>query len=162
MRVKSLTPPLPSVLPMTATTSSALNWPARIRSSRPEASCTCLRMTFATSIAIARTSSAPGPAHRSRDGSRHDALAEEQIDATRDDDADEPAQVGAAEQLGRDRTLQRGNEAVFDRPAGHQTHDERHDGSPVDVAVGAPLRLAIELVDVDAAPPHDEEVGQDD
>ena len=29
MRVKSLTPPLPSVLPITAMTSSAVNWPAR-------------------------------------------------------------------------------------------------------------------------------------
>src|SRR5262245_23377647 len=52
MRVKSLTPPLPSVLPITATTSLAANWPARMRSSSPEASCTVLSSTFATSIAI--------------------------------------------------------------------------------------------------------------
>src|SRR5206468_4077997 len=161
MRVKSLTPPLPSVLPMTATTSSAANWPARIRSSRPEASCTCLRTTFATSIAIAERS-VPGTAHGSRDGSRRDALAEEQIHPSRDDDADEPAQVGAAEQPGRDGPLQRGNEALFNRPAGGQAHDERHDASPVDIAVRAPLRVAIELGAVDASPPHDEEVGQDD
>src|SRR5688572_25314945 len=54
MRVKSLTPPLPSVLPTTATTSSAVNWPARMRSSRPDASCTLLSSTFATSTAIVR------------------------------------------------------------------------------------------------------------
>src|SRR5262245_26476463 len=52
MRVKSLTPPLPSVLPMTAITSSAVNCPALIRSSTPLASCTVLSSTFATSIAI--------------------------------------------------------------------------------------------------------------
>ncbi len=51
-RVKSLTPPLPSVLPTTATTWSAVNWPARMRSSRPDASCTLLSSTFATSTAI--------------------------------------------------------------------------------------------------------------
>ena len=52
MRVKSLTPPLPSVLPTTATTWSAVNCPARMRASMPEASCTVLRITFATSIAM--------------------------------------------------------------------------------------------------------------
>ena len=52
MRVKSLTPPLPSVLPMTAITSSAVNWPLAMQASSPEASCTVLSSTFATSIAI--------------------------------------------------------------------------------------------------------------
>src|SRR6266852_7706883 len=56
-RVKSLTPPLPSVFPTTATTWSAVNWPARMRSSRPEASWTLLSSTFATSTAIAGVSS---------------------------------------------------------------------------------------------------------
>src|SRR5881628_1094516 len=56
-RVKSLTPPLPSVFPTTATTWSAVNWPARTRSSRPEASWTLLSSTFATSTAIAGVSS---------------------------------------------------------------------------------------------------------
>src|SRR5712691_4934128 len=59
MRVKSLTPPLPSVLPMTATTSSAVNCPALIRFSRPLASCTDLSSTFATSIAIVISSTHP-------------------------------------------------------------------------------------------------------
>src|SRR5262249_16750807 len=52
MRVKSFTPPLPSVLPMTAITSSAVNWPRAMQASSPEASCTVLSSTFATSIAI--------------------------------------------------------------------------------------------------------------
>src|SRR5581483_9300051 len=52
MRVKSLTPPLPSVLPMTAITSSAANWPFLMHSSTPPASCTVFNSTFATSIAI--------------------------------------------------------------------------------------------------------------
>ena len=52
MRVKSFTPPFPSVLPTTATTWSALNWPARIAASRPEASCTFFSSTFTTSVAI--------------------------------------------------------------------------------------------------------------
>src|SRR6266446_2095169 len=51
-RVKSLTPPLPSVFPTTATTWSAVNCPARMRSSRPEPSWTLLSSTFATSTAI--------------------------------------------------------------------------------------------------------------
>ena len=38
MRVKSLTPPLPSVLPITAMTSSAANWPLAMQASRPDAS----------------------------------------------------------------------------------------------------------------------------
>src|SRR5687767_1768675 len=42
MRVKSFTPPLPSVLPTTAITSSACIVPARISASRPEASCTVI------------------------------------------------------------------------------------------------------------------------
>ena len=53
MRVKSLTPPLPSVLPMTAITSSAVNRPAARHASRPDASCTLLSSTFATSMDIA-------------------------------------------------------------------------------------------------------------
>src|SRR5262249_14180168 len=52
MRVKSFTPPLPSVLPMTAITSSALNCPRAMQASSPEASCTVLSSIFATSIAI--------------------------------------------------------------------------------------------------------------
>src|SRR5215472_15125029 len=52
IRVKSFTPPLPSVLPMTAITSSAVNWPRAMQASSPEASCTVLSSTFATSIAI--------------------------------------------------------------------------------------------------------------
>src|SRR6195256_1200614 len=52
MRVKSLTPPLPSVFPITAMTWSAVNFPLPIRSSTPLASCTVLSSTFATSIAI--------------------------------------------------------------------------------------------------------------
>src|SRR5262249_37454740 len=59
MRVKSLTPPLPSVLPMTATTSSAVNCPLAIQASRPDASLTVFTSIFATSIAIA--SNAPEP-----------------------------------------------------------------------------------------------------
>ncbi len=54
MRVKSLTPPLPSVLPMTAITLSALNCPLRMQASTPEASCTFFNSTLATSIAITR------------------------------------------------------------------------------------------------------------
>src|SRR4029077_9073634 len=52
MRVKSFTPPLPSVLPITAMTWSAVNWPWRIQASSPEASCTLFSSTFATSMAI--------------------------------------------------------------------------------------------------------------
>src|SRR5258708_12850345 len=52
MRVKSFTPPLPSVLPMTAITSSAANWTRAMQASSPEASCTVLSSIFATSIAI--------------------------------------------------------------------------------------------------------------
>src|SRR5260370_11469712 len=52
MRVKSFTPPLPSVLPMTAITSSAANWPRAMHASSPDASCTVLSSIFATSIAI--------------------------------------------------------------------------------------------------------------
>ena len=52
MRVKSLTPPLPSVLPITAITSSAANWPLAMQASRPDASLTVFSSTFATSIAI--------------------------------------------------------------------------------------------------------------
>src|SRR5271166_6633479 len=55
MRVKSLTPPLPSVFPMTAITSSAVNCPAARRTSRPDASCTLLSSTLATSIDIVRS-----------------------------------------------------------------------------------------------------------
>src|SRR5262249_45786438 len=159
MRVKSLTPPLPSVLPMTATTSSALNCPARMRSSRPEASCTCLSTTFATSIAIVeRLARAAG----SRDGNRDFAPAQEQVGAARDHDADQPAQVGAVEELRRDRTLQRGNETLLNRPAGEQTQDEGHDRAPVDVAVHAAIGVAVELIDVDVAATREEEVGEDD
>ncbi len=50
--MKSLTPPLPSVLPITATTSSAANCPFRIAWSRPEASCTDFNSTFNTSMAM--------------------------------------------------------------------------------------------------------------
>src|SRR3989442_3890693 len=56
-RGRSLPPPLPAVFPTTATTWSAVNWPARMRSSRPEASWTLLSSTFATSTAIAGVSS---------------------------------------------------------------------------------------------------------
>src|SRR3954471_18137131 len=52
MRVKSFTPPLPSVLPITAMTWSAVNWPWRIQASSPEASCTLFSSTLATSMAI--------------------------------------------------------------------------------------------------------------
>ena len=52
MRVKSLTPPLPSVLPTTAMTSSAVNCPAAIRCASPLASWTFFNSIFATSIAI--------------------------------------------------------------------------------------------------------------
>ena len=52
MRVKSLTPPLPSVLPMTAMTSSAENCPFLIAASMPEASCTFFNSTLTTSMAI--------------------------------------------------------------------------------------------------------------
>src|SRR5215831_2310402 len=52
MRVKSFTPPLPSVLPITAITSSAANCPRAMHASSPEASCTVLSSIFATSIAI--------------------------------------------------------------------------------------------------------------
>src|SRR2546425_9017455 len=48
----------------------------------------------------------PGAAHRSWDGSGHDAPADEQVYPPGDDDSDQPAQVGAAEQRGRDGTLQ--------------------------------------------------------
>src|SRR5262245_4463242 len=54
MRVKSLTPPLPSVLPMTAITSSAVNCLALMQSSSPLASWTVFSSTFATSIAMRR------------------------------------------------------------------------------------------------------------
>src|ERR1700738_643417 len=53
MRVKSLTPPLPSVLPMTAITSSAVNCRAARHASSPDASCTLLSSTLATSTDIA-------------------------------------------------------------------------------------------------------------
>src|SRR3989441_7189107 len=56
-RVKSLTPPLPSVSPVPATPWSAVNWPARMRSSSPVASWTLLSSTFATSTAIPCVSS---------------------------------------------------------------------------------------------------------
>ena len=56
MRVKSLTPPLPSVLPITAITSSAANWPLAMHASRPDASLTVFNSTFATSIAIPQRS----------------------------------------------------------------------------------------------------------
>src|SRR5207253_2932454 len=52
IRVKSLTPPLPSVLPMTAITSSAVNCPPAMHASNPEASWTVLSSIFTTSIAI--------------------------------------------------------------------------------------------------------------
>src|SRR4051794_5142391 len=52
MRVKSFTPPLPSVLPITAMTWSAVNWPWRMQASSPEASCTLFSSTLATSMAI--------------------------------------------------------------------------------------------------------------
>src|SRR6266545_3621874 len=52
MRVKSLTPPLPSVLPMTAITSSAVNCPPAMHASNPAASWTVLSSIFTTSIAI--------------------------------------------------------------------------------------------------------------
>ena len=52
MRVKSLTPPFPSVLPMTPMTSSALNSPLVMPFSRPEASDTDFNSTLRTSIAI--------------------------------------------------------------------------------------------------------------
>ena len=52
MRVKSFTPPLPSVLPMTAITWSAANCPRTMHASSPEASCTFLSSIFATSTAI--------------------------------------------------------------------------------------------------------------
>src|SRR5437763_17186621 len=96
----------------------------------------------------------------SRD-SVHDALTYGLEHVTVDHDPDQPAQVGAAEQLGRDGPLQRGDEAVFNAPPGDQAHEERRDPSPVDVAIGAALRVPIELVDVDVALPLDEEVGQD-
>src|ERR1700730_11017938 len=53
MRVKSLTPPLPSVLPMTAITSSAVNCPAAGHAYSPDAYCTLLSSTLATSTDIA-------------------------------------------------------------------------------------------------------------
>src|SRR6058998_32982 len=78
-RVKSLTPPLPSVLP-TATTWSAVNWPARMRSSRPEASCTLLSSTFATSTAIVSVSSC-GAARSERSGRDPDPVFDGEVDA---------------------------------------------------------------------------------
>ena len=62
MRVKSLTPPLPSVLPITATTESAAMRPVAISASRPDASVTDPISTFATSMAM----SSPLPAARRR------------------------------------------------------------------------------------------------
>src|SRR5881296_183151 len=79
-RVKSLTPPLPSVLPTTATTWSAVNWPARMRSSRPEASCTLLSSTFATSTAIVSVSSC-GAARSERSGRDPDPVFDGEVDA---------------------------------------------------------------------------------
>src|SRR6202011_60349 len=52
MRVKSLTPPLPSVLPITAITSSAANVPALMHASIPEASITVFNSTLETTIAM--------------------------------------------------------------------------------------------------------------
>src|SRR5262249_40566585 len=52
MRVKSLTPPFPSVFPITPMTSSALNSPSVMPFSRPEASDTDFNSTLRTSIAI--------------------------------------------------------------------------------------------------------------
>src|SRR4030095_1291068 len=61
---KSVTPPLPSVFPTTATTWSAVNCPARMRSSRPDPSWTLLSSTFATSTAIVWISLLyPSPLH---------------------------------------------------------------------------------------------------
>src|SRR5712664_4944514 len=52
MRVKSLTPPLPSVLPITATTSSAPNTPALMHAAMPEASITLFNSTLVTTMAM--------------------------------------------------------------------------------------------------------------
>ena len=52
IRVKSLTPPLPSVLPTTAMTSSARNCPAAMAWVSPLASWTLFSSIFTTSIAM--------------------------------------------------------------------------------------------------------------
>src|SRR6266404_6285279 len=92
-------------------------------------------------------------ARAARYGGRNALAAEGQVHAAGDDDSDQPAQVRAAEQPGRDGSLQGGDEAVFNGPAGDQARHERRDPCPVDVAIGAPLRLPVELVDVDVTAP---------
>ena len=52
IRVKSLTPPLPSVLPTTAITPSAPKTPSSISSAMPDASTTLSSTTLRTSMAI--------------------------------------------------------------------------------------------------------------
>src|SRR5262245_22417796 len=101
-------------------------------------------------------------AHGARRGGGSRLATEGQIEAARDDDPDQPAQIRAAEKLGGDRPLQRADEAVFYTPAGNQARDEGDDPGPVDVTVGALLRLAIELVDVDLTATLDEEVCEHD
>ena len=59
-RVKSFTPPLPSVLPTTAITSSAANTPWSMRAARPEASLTLSSTTLRTSMAIVTPLHRPG------------------------------------------------------------------------------------------------------
>src|SRR5262245_26488052 len=107
------------------------------------------RPRSASSIAAFRNSSMTIlfrlPPHRLREDRRRLATAPDAIRGAGHHDAGEPAEIGAAEQPGRDRALQRGYQAVLDRPAGEQAEQEGHDGAPVDVAIDVPGGLAIEL-----------------
>ena len=82
----------------------------------------------------------PACAARDDRGRRGDELSQSKINQARDSDAEQPAQIGAAEQIGGDRSLERADQAVFHRPSGGETRQEGNHSGPVYVALDAGLR----------------------
>jgi hypothetical protein len=74
-----------------------------------------------------------GPGHRYR-GRSHGPSADNQIQSSSDDDAEQPAEIRTPEHSG-DRSLQQRHEPVLYRPTGSEANQERDDGAPVDVVM---------------------------
>src|SRR4051794_18380684 len=90
------------------------------------------------------------------------SLTESQVQTAGNNNSEQPAEVRSTQQSRRNRSLQRRNQSILDRPASHEPGEESDDAAPVDVAIGAGLGRGVKFGDVDAALSLDQKVGQDD
>src|SRR5882757_6278029 len=89
----------------------------RLQSSVPKPP---MHITWRRSQMMIHQSWSPACATGGNGRGRRDTLAERQIHPTRYNDPDQPAEVRSAQQVYRDRSLQRTDQAVLDRPSGHE------------------------------------------